>query len=138
MNDQPVASLLRFDAFARRPEERLGLAEGGLLVAEAAYPTLDPRRYRRRLDALAAALRPELGLGRRRPNRTRMARTGLQPKCADTPLAQPQARLSAARRDGRRARHGRAVSDPAPGPARRIARPRALAPGAGRGFAGGG
>lgn len=64
MNDQPVASLLRFDAFARRPEERLGLAEGGLLVAEAAYPTLDPRRYRRRLDALAAAVRPELGLAR--------------------------------------------------------------------------
>src|SRR5258706_12395179 len=64
MNDQPVASLLRFDAFARQPEERLGLAEGALLVAEAAYPTLDPRRYRRRLDALAAAGRPELGLAR--------------------------------------------------------------------------
>src|SRR5260370_41650173 len=64
MNDQPVASLLRFDAFARQSEERLGLAEGALLVAEAAYPTMDPRRYRRRLDALAAAVRPELGLAR--------------------------------------------------------------------------
>jgi regulator of sirC expression with transglutaminase-like and TPR domain len=64
MNDQPVASLLRFVAFARQPEERLGLAEGALLVAEAAYPTLDQHRYRRHLDTLAAAVRPELGLAR--------------------------------------------------------------------------
>src|SRR5258705_11897384 len=64
MNDQPVASLLRFVAFARQPEERLGLAEGALLVAEAAYPTLDQRRYRRHLDTMAAAVRPELGLAR--------------------------------------------------------------------------
>jgi len=56
-----VLSQLRFDALAARPERRMGLAEGALLIADIAYPDLDHRRYLRRLDALAAAVRAELG-----------------------------------------------------------------------------
>ena len=54
--------LLRFAAFSARPNERLGLAEGALLIAEMAYPHLPQRRYVRRFDALTLLVREELGL----------------------------------------------------------------------------
>jgi regulator of sirC expression with transglutaminase-like and TPR domain len=54
--------VLRFGAFAARSSERLGLAEGALLIAEMAYPHLPHRRYLRRLDALTLLVREELGM----------------------------------------------------------------------------
>jgi regulator of sirC expression with transglutaminase-like and TPR domain len=58
----PLEPLLRFSAFAARPDERLGLAEGALLIAEIAYPGLAPVRSLRTLDRLAAEVRRELSL----------------------------------------------------------------------------
>jgi regulator of sirC expression with transglutaminase-like and TPR domain len=56
-----LLSLLRFERLARLPERRMGVAEGALLIAEIAYPDLPHARYHRQLDALAAAVRAELG-----------------------------------------------------------------------------
>jgi regulator of sirC expression with transglutaminase-like and TPR domain len=55
------ASLLRFEALLAKPEAELDLAEGALLVAEVAYPTLDHMRYLQQLDALAGTVCTELG-----------------------------------------------------------------------------
>lgn len=62
MDVTPLEPLLRFSAFAARPDNQLGLAEGALLIAEIAYPALDASRPLRTLDRLAAAVRHELGL----------------------------------------------------------------------------
>jgi regulator of sirC expression with transglutaminase-like and TPR domain len=62
MEIEAFGPLLRFAAFAARPDEQLGLAEGALLIAEMAYPHLPPRRYLRRLDALTLLVREELGM----------------------------------------------------------------------------
>jgi regulator of sirC expression with transglutaminase-like and TPR domain len=62
MEIEAFGPLLRFAAFAGRPDEQLDLAEGALLIAELAYPHLPQPRYRRRLDALALLAREALGL----------------------------------------------------------------------------
>jgi regulator of sirC expression with transglutaminase-like and TPR domain len=62
MGETPLLPLLRFLAYAARDDEALDLAEGALLVAEIAHPALDRARALRRLDALAAAVRAELGM----------------------------------------------------------------------------
>lgn len=62
MDESPLLPLLRFAAFARQPDEDLDLVEGCLLIADLAYPQLDHQACRRRLDALAAAVRPELDM----------------------------------------------------------------------------
>ncbi len=62
MEIEAFGPLLRFAAYAARPDERLSLAEGALLAAEMAYPHLPRRRYLRRLDALAMLVREELGM----------------------------------------------------------------------------
>jgi regulator of sirC expression with transglutaminase-like and TPR domain len=67
MDVQPLRPLLRFAAYAGLPDERLGLAEGALLIADAAYPSLDHGHYIRRLDAFARTVRRELGM---RPSET--------------------------------------------------------------------
>jgi regulator of sirC expression with transglutaminase-like and TPR domain len=56
-----------FSDFARRDDEDLDLVEGALLIAREAYPNLDLKVYRAKLDRLAAQARrylPESG-GRR-------------------------------------------------------------------------
>jgi regulator of sirC expression with transglutaminase-like and TPR domain len=55
------APLLRFGELVEKPEAEIDLAEGALLVADIAYPDLDHRSYLQRLDALASAVREELG-----------------------------------------------------------------------------
>lgn len=60
MNEQPVLQLLRFTAFAALPDAQMHLADGALLVAEIAHPSLDRGAVLRRLDALAASVRAEL------------------------------------------------------------------------------
>jgi regulator of sirC expression with transglutaminase-like and TPR domain len=62
MDEQPLAALLRFAAYAALTEAGMDLAEGALLVADAAYPRLDHALYQRRLDGLAQEVRGELGL----------------------------------------------------------------------------
>src|SRR5215470_2296053 len=62
MEIEAFGPLLRFAAFAARPDEQLDLAEGALLIAEMAYPHLPQRRYFRRLDALTLLVREELGM----------------------------------------------------------------------------
>lgn len=62
VNATALEPALRFGAFAALPDERLRLDEGALLVAEIAYPDLVHARVLRRLDALAAAVRAELGM----------------------------------------------------------------------------
>lgn len=62
MTDDALRSLLRFAAFARRPGHLMDLAEGALLIADLGNPTLDHHPSLRRLDALAADARVELGL----------------------------------------------------------------------------
>lgn len=66
-NLKPLLPLLRFAAFAALPDEDMDLAEGALLVADLAYPTLDHAAYHRRFDVLAAAVRAELQLAHHRP-----------------------------------------------------------------------
>lgn len=63
MDESPLLPLLRFTAFARQPDEALDLVEGCLLIADLAYPQLDHHTYRRRLDALADAVRAALDMG---------------------------------------------------------------------------
>jgi regulator of sirC expression with transglutaminase-like and TPR domain len=53
--------MLRFSALAARPDAEIDLAEGALLIADVAYPELDHWRSLRQVDALAAAVRVELG-----------------------------------------------------------------------------
>lgn len=62
MSDESLRSLLRFAAFARRPGHLMDLAEGALLIADLGCPSLDHRPSLRRLDALAAEVRAELGV----------------------------------------------------------------------------
>lgn len=62
MDVTPLEPLLRFSAFAARADDRLGLAEGALLIAEIAYPGLDSARSLRMLDRLTADVRRELDL----------------------------------------------------------------------------
>jgi regulator of sirC expression with transglutaminase-like and TPR domain len=62
MDEQPLGPLLRFSAYAALPDERLDLAQGALLIAEAAYPGLDHWRYIRQLDTFAEHVRAELGM----------------------------------------------------------------------------
>ncbi|HLZ22598.1 MAG TPA: transglutaminase-like domain-containing protein [Ktedonobacterales bacterium] len=61
-NERPLLPLLRFTAFAAQPDGQLDLAEGALLIAEMAYPSLNHATYFHRLDALADAVRAELSL----------------------------------------------------------------------------
>jgi regulator of sirC expression with transglutaminase-like and TPR domain len=56
-----LLSLLRFEQLARLPDRRIDLTAGALLIAEIAEPDLSHARYRRQLDAMAAAVRAELG-----------------------------------------------------------------------------
>lgn len=46
-----------FEAFARRAEEEMDLVEGALLVASEEHPHLDSAAYRRRVGAMAEAVR---------------------------------------------------------------------------------
>lgn len=62
VNAAALEPALRFSTFAAQPDDRLCLDEGALLVAEIAYPDLVHARVLRRLDALAAAVRDELGM----------------------------------------------------------------------------
>src|SRR5215469_3747084 len=55
------APLLRFSALVSRPDDEIDLAEGALLVADLAYPELQHALYLHRLDAIAEAVREELG-----------------------------------------------------------------------------
>lgn len=50
----------RFAALVARPEEDVDLAEAALLIACEEYPSLEPRRYLARLDAMGEALAPRL------------------------------------------------------------------------------
>lgn len=63
MDDMPILQLLRFGTFVALPGERQPLAEGALLIANIAYPTLDHRAVHRQLDLLADIVRGELGMG---------------------------------------------------------------------------
>ena len=47
----------RFAALAAMPDDSISLAEGALLIAAEAYPTLDVDTYLGRLDQLAAEAR---------------------------------------------------------------------------------
>jgi len=59
----------RFCALARRPDERINVAEAALLIALEEYPQLDIAAYLARLDDLAAQARadlsPEMGVAER-------------------------------------------------------------------------
>ena len=61
MQELAFAPILRFDAFARRPDAALRLDEGALLIAEIAHPHLNRARYIQQLDALAAEVWAALG-----------------------------------------------------------------------------
>ncbi len=50
--------MTRFAQVVDRPESAIDLGEAALLIAEDAYPGLDIPRYLRRLDEIAAPLRP--------------------------------------------------------------------------------
>ena len=71
MDTTAFTPLLRFAAFAERPDVQLDLARGALLMADVAYPDLNAARYQRRLGALAKVVREALGAtavaGLRRP-----------------------------------------------------------------------
>lgn len=71
MQELAFAPILRFAAFARRPDAALRLDEGALLVAEVAHPQLNHAKYIRELDALAAEVWAALGPNARllRPDR---------------------------------------------------------------------
>ncbi len=62
MDELPLRPLLHFATYAAQPDESLDLAEGALLIADAAYPHLDHDRYLRRLDGFADSVRRELGM----------------------------------------------------------------------------
>lgn len=66
MRELIFAPILRFAAYARRPDDALRLDVGALLVAELRRPRLDHSRYLFDLDSLAAevwaALGPQAGL----------------------------------------------------------------------------
>jgi regulator of sirC expression with transglutaminase-like and TPR domain len=62
VSDDSLRSLLRFAAFVRQPGHLMDLAQGALLIADLGYPALDHRPTLRRLDALAADVRAELGM----------------------------------------------------------------------------
>lgn len=62
VNETALEPALRFSAYAALPDERLRLDEGALLVAEIAYPDLSHTSVQRKLDALAAEVRAELGM----------------------------------------------------------------------------
>ena len=62
VNGTALEPALRFSAYAALPDERLRLDEGALLVAEIGEPDLSHARVLRRLDALAAEVRAELGM----------------------------------------------------------------------------
>lgn len=59
------APILRFAAFARRPDAALRLDEGSLLISEIAHPRLNHARYIHELDALAADVWAALGASAR-------------------------------------------------------------------------
>ncbi|MGQ4809739.1 hypothetical protein NKDENANG_03166 [Candidatus Entotheonellaceae bacterium PAL068K] len=52
----------RFQALIERPQGESRLAEGALLIAQEAYPGLDISAYLRRLEAMAEAVKRQLGL----------------------------------------------------------------------------
>ena len=62
MDEIPLLPLLRFAAYAALPDEQMDLTEGALFVADLAYPDLNHARCALRLDALADAVRAELGM----------------------------------------------------------------------------
>jgi regulator of sirC expression with transglutaminase-like and TPR domain len=61
MRELAFAPVLRFAAFARRPDAALRLAEGALLIAEIERPSVNHARYLHDLDALAAEVWAALG-----------------------------------------------------------------------------
>lgn len=61
METAPFASLLRFAAFAARPDAQLHLDQGALMMADVAYPEVNAAHYQRRIDALASLVRESLG-----------------------------------------------------------------------------
>jgi regulator of sirC expression with transglutaminase-like and TPR domain len=70
MDATPFTPLLRFATYAARPDTRLDLAQGALMMADIAYPNLNAAHYQRRLGALATLVREALGTtaaGLRRP-----------------------------------------------------------------------
>jgi regulator of sirC expression with transglutaminase-like and TPR domain len=78
MDATPFAPLLRFAAFAARPDAQLDLAQGALMMADIAYADLNAAHYQRRLDALATVVREALGAtanGLRRSSRALRERT---------------------------------------------------------------
>jgi regulator of sirC expression with transglutaminase-like and TPR domain len=56
----PTPPLRRFAGLMAGSDAHIDLADAALLVARQEYPDLDPGPYLRRLDAMAAALRPRL------------------------------------------------------------------------------
>ncbi|HEX5158010.1 MAG TPA: hypothetical protein VFW17_12410, partial [Ktedonobacterales bacterium] len=78
MDATPFAPLLRFAAFAARPDAQLDLAQGALMMADIAYADLNAAHYQRRLDALTTVVREALGAtanGLRRSSRALRERT---------------------------------------------------------------
>ncbi len=61
MRELAFAPILRFAAFARRPDASLRLDEGALLIAEIERPSVNHARYLHDLDALAAEVWAALG-----------------------------------------------------------------------------
>ncbi|MGH2515903.1 MAG: SirB1 family protein [Ktedonobacterales bacterium] len=59
-NEARLLPMLRFAAYAALPDSQMDLAEGALLIADAAYPNLNHTIYNRRIEALADAVRAEL------------------------------------------------------------------------------
>jgi regulator of sirC expression with transglutaminase-like and TPR domain len=74
MDVSPFTPLLRFASFAARPDARLELAEGALMMADVAYPEINAAHYQRRIDALANVARESLGSGLVRLQNPRMLR----------------------------------------------------------------
>src|SRR5574340_1191667 len=61
MGELPFAPIMRFAAYARRPDDDLRLDVGALLVAELRRPRLEHARYLFDLDGLAAEVWAALG-----------------------------------------------------------------------------
>lgn len=61
MLDAAFDAYLRFISYVARADAHLDVAEGALLIANVAYPALYVPRYLHHVDALAQAVREELG-----------------------------------------------------------------------------
>lgn len=74
MDTAPFTPLLRFAAFAARPDVQLDLEQGALMMADIAYTDLNFAHYQWRLHALAEVVREALGATAAGLHRPRMLR----------------------------------------------------------------